>query len=351
MKKITFQLTNMGIAGGVERVVSIWANYFSQNHDIEIVTENQQTSFYNLEKNIKMGKLNYFSNIKFLPIIRLIIIYKFLKSREDGETIIFNKYIPTTSIYILRKLGLFKNLNLIYFAHSGTSQFINFYKFYQTKQIFNAYDKVICLYEDLNKESKLIKREKIVIICNPTAIKVSEEYKADSKNFLTVGRLSYPKGYDMLIDSWNIVSKELKDWKLLIVGSGELEYELKEKCRELSLENSIEFIPATKNISQYYMDASIFLSSSRYEGLPMVVLEALEAGLPIVSYDIDANKKLVTDNGILVESYNIEKFAEAMIKLAKDKSIRQEMSVNSKRYSKEYDIENIVTSWNEILEV
>lgn len=350
MKKLTFQINNMGIAGGAERVVAIWSNYLvNNNYKISIATENGKDAFYDLDTKVDMEELNYFSFIKFLPIIRLFIFYKFLKSREDNETIVFHKYIPTHSIYIFRRLGLFKNLNLVYFAHGGTSQFINFYKKHQTKKIFRAYDKVICLFEDLDLQSKLIEKDKIVIISNPVAINLKEISDINSKKILAVGRLAHQKGYDMLLDSWKIVNKELKDIELIIVGSGELEEDLKQQCENYKLNDSVTFISATKTIEEYYLKSAIFVIPSRFEGLPMVLLEALESGLPIISYDIDGNRNLVRDNGILINCFDTEAFARAIIDLYRDKEKRIQMSKLSKQYSKENKIENIAHKWNEVL--
>lgn len=350
MKKLTFQINNMGIAGGAERVVAIWSNYLANNnYKISIATENGKNTFYDLDENVNMEKLNYFSFIKFLPIVRLFIFYKFLISRDKNETIVFHKYIPTNSIYILRMMGLFKNLNLVYFAHGGTSQFINFYKKYQSKKIFKVYDKVVCLFDDFDLESKLIDRDKIVIISNPVAINIDDMSDINSKKILAVGRLAHQKGYDMLLDSWKIINKNLEDLELIIVGSGELEKDLKKQCDEYGLNKSVTFIPATKSIEEYYLNSAIFVMPSRFEGLPMVLLEALESGLPIVSYNIDGNRNLVRDNGILIDCFDTEAFAKAVIDLYRDKEKRSNMSKLSKIYSQANKIENIAHKWDEIL--
>lgn len=350
MSKIIFQTTSMEIAGGVERVISIWSNYLvTKGYDVEIFTEDGEPSFYNLNKKINIKKLNYFSRIKIVPVFRVIKFFKFLRSLKKGNYVIFNKYIPTQSLYILRKIGLFKDINLIYFAHGDVDDFISFYKKYQTKKIFKTYDKIICLKDELKNKNNMIDRNKIVILPNPISIILNTTANINKKTVLTVGRLSYPKGYDMLIDVWEIVSKDACDWKLNIIGSGELESELKKKVKEKNLDDSICFLGQKKDIEKYYLNSSIFVSSSRYEGQPMVVLEALEAGLPIVSFDILANRSLIDKNGILVECYNIEKMAKAIKELIKNDEKRLIMSKESKIKSKEFSIENIYSKWNEIL--
>lgn len=351
MKKLVFQTNDMKIAGGVERVVSLWANYFSKyiNYEVIIATEDGNKSFYNLNKKIKLDRYHYLSNIKFLPFIRILKTYKFLKKFNRNDVIIFNKYIPTHSIFLLRKCGLFKDLKLVYFAHGGTSQFIDFYKSYQSKKIFAAYDKIICLYDDLKEKNKLIKREKISIIGNPISIEIEGRANIRSTNIIAVGRLVKGKGFEKLIESWRKIEGQLSDWNLIIVGSGIEENNLKRLRDKYKLEKRIRFIPAQKDIKKYYKNASILAMPSEFEGLPMVTLEALEAGLPIVSYNIDGNRELISDNGILVERYNTDEFAEALLSLATDYDKRNYMSKKSKQYSLNYKIEERVKYWSEIL--
>ena len=153
----------------------------------------------------------------------------------------------------------------------------------------------------------------------------------------------------MLLDSWKIVNKELDNLELIIVGSGELEEKLKKQCEDSKLNDSVTFISATKSIEEYYLKSSIFVIPSRFEGLPMVLLEALEAGLPIISYNIDGNRNLIRDNGILINCFDTEAFARSIINLYRDKEKRIQMSKLSKQYSNENKIENIAHKWKEIL--
>lgn len=353
MKKIVFVNSGMGI-GGVERVISIWANYFIKKYNVEIITETLEKSFYTLNSEIKRSTLNYYINIRFLPFWRLYVMYKFLKDRK-GEIIIFNKYRHVTSIYLLRKLGLFKQIKLVYFSHGDVYDFNSFYSKNKTNKIFYSFDEIICLYKGTNEnkeKNKNINLKKISLIPNPVSFKVIEKANLTNKTVIFVGRVSeYVKGLDFLIEAWEITSKLNPDWSLEIIGEGEDKESIISLVKKKKLCKSIKFISAKNNIEDYYKQASILVVPSRYEGMPMVVLEGMEAGLPIVSFEIDALKSLIKnkENGFKSPKYNVEKYAENLGLLMRDYNLRKEIGNKNSIKAKEFGIESRIKLWNKIL--
>ena len=135
-----------------------------------------------------------------------------------------------------------------------------------------------------------------------------ERNRLDSHIILNVGRLTPDKRQDLLIQAW-YKNKHKNDWKLWIVGDGEKKNELQLQIESLGLSNSVELLPATKNIDSIYRQASFFAFSSRFEGFGLVLLEAMSYGIPCLAFDCPSGPRDIIDdgiNGFLVDNGNID---------------------------------------------
>jgi len=175
----------------------------------------------------------------------------------------------------------------------------------------------------------------------------------EHKKVITVGRLDAQKGYDMLIDSWKHVATKHPDWELNIYGIGEWEKMLQDKINKYNLKNQVHLKGSSENIISKYVENSIYVMSSRYEGFPMVLIEAMSCGLPVVSFNCEFGPNEIIKNGVdgfLVENGNIIQLAERINVLIENEKLRKEMgekaSLNAKRFSKEI----IMKQWIELFE-
>lgn len=197
-------------------------------------------------------------------------------------------------------------------------------------------------------------KAEIVTIPNPTPYEnIDNIPNLESKTVLAVGRLTYQKGFDLLLEAWSLICAENKDWVLKIVGSGEDEDSLKRRAIDLQVAGSVEFIAATKSISNYYKSASIFCLSSRFEGFGMVLIEAQSFGLPIVAFDCECGPSdiVINDvNGILVENDSVKELSNSLNRILKS-SVKEYSAFceNAKRNSKKYVLDEIINDWIEIL--
>lgn len=174
-----------------------------------------------------------------------------------------------------------------------------------------------------------------------------------SKLVLAVGRCTCQKGFDLLINIWKDVKKNevAKDWKLKIVGDGEDKDKLVEQAKTLNLLTSIEFYPAQKDLSVYYMNSSIYVMTSRYEGLPMVLLEAISYGLPIISYDcLTGPQEIINDrvNGYLIPFGQKELFASKLLQLMERDDERKSMQKEAVSFSRRYSIDETCRRWQDL---
>jgi len=193
----------------------------------------------------------------------------------------------------------------------------------------------------------------ITAIANPCPFPVKEYTKKENtKIVLAVGRLTNIKGFDMLLEAWIQVNLSMPDWKLKIVGEGEDRAELTHFIEKNKLTDSVELVGNTDDVSQYYIQAEIFCLSSRFEGFPMVLLETLAFGLPVVSFDCDTGPaEVLEDTGsILVPQSDVSLLAESLVNLMNDEERRKVISSQSKEKSKVYQPHNIISQWIVLLE-
>lgn len=196
-------------------------------------------------------------------------------------------------------------------------------------------------------------KSQITAIANPCPFPVQEYIKEENtKIVLAVGRLTYQKGFDMLLEAWIQVNEVMPEWVLKIVGEGEDRAKLKDFIKINKLTDSVELVGNTNDVSQYYKEAEIFCLSSRFEGFPMVLLETLAFGLPVVSFDCDTGPaEVLEDTGsILVAKNDVDKLASSLIELMNDDGKRKTISARSKVKAETYQPEKIVHQWVDLLE-
>lgn len=200
--------------------------------------------------------------------------------------------------------------------------------------------------ENLNIKSK------IDYIYNPTPYPNEKKSLCESKIAVAIGRLTAQKGFDKLLDIWKKIEEKDSEWELYIIGSGEDREKLLKQKENLKLKR-VTFIENTKNIKEYYKKASIYLMTSRFEGLPMTLIEAQSFGLPIISYDIKTGPKDIVNNGedgYLIENDNSEKFINRFLELSQNRKKIQEFSQKAYENSKRFKLDNIVEKWVKILD-
>ncbi|MBQ0616199.1 glycosyltransferase, partial [Proteus mirabilis] len=191
-------------------------------------------------------------------------------------------------------------------------------------------------------------KAKITIINNPSTFKKQSTLPLiKNKTVISIGRLEPQKGFDKLINIWE--KSELKDygWKPFIVGNGKEYNNLLSLISEKNLNNNIKILPPTKNINKIYKSASIYCMTSRFEGMPLVLLEALSFNLPLIAYDCNTGpSEIITsdENGLLIENTNTEHYISALSKLALNESYYNQVTSNIliKNY---FSIDKIITEW------
>ena len=186
---------------------------------------------------------------------------------------------------------------------------------------------------------------------------VSSEYGVQSKKtLLGVGRLHEQKGFDMLLEAWNNVQRDnvqcTKDWTLRIVGEGEQRKKLGQQIRDLHLSNVV-LAGRVENMVEEYNAASLFVLSSRYEGLPLALIEAMWCGVPCVSFDCPHGpaELLGDDRGWLVPAMDVAGLAKQIAYAMNHSEEAMERAQRAQEYAYEkYSEANIMPQWVQLIE-
>lgn len=189
----------------------------------------------------------------------------------------------------------------------------------------------------------------------PNAAKfIADGYSdCEEKRVIAVGRLDYQKSFDRLIDAWGLVQKTDKysDWHLDIFGQGEWHDMLQQMIEEKQIANTAHINAPTSQIGKEYVRSSMLVMSSHYEGFPMVMIEAMACGLPVVTFDYKCGPRDIINhesNGLLVKDGDIEGLAAALMRLMDDKKLRQEMGQNARLVVDRYSEERVMSEWLEL---
>lgn len=187
------------------------------------------------------------------------------------------------------------------------------------------------------------------------AIPLSSEHSdCLSRRVIAVGRLDYQKGFDRLIKAWRLVmDKGLTDWHLDIFGQGEWKDYLNNIIHENNQGNYVTVNAPVSDIAAQYTSSSLLAMSSNYEGFPMVMIEAMSCGLPVVTFDYKCGPRdIITPevNGLIVPNGDIQAFADALARVMTDTEMRSRMGREALRVTERYSLDSVMKSWNNLFE-
>ncbi len=344
MAKIIFITRGLHDGGGIERVLSVIASGLSErHHEIAIVAlEKSDTRCFPLNDNVEVL---YPEDLPGLGAVRKL---KNLYATREPDLVIA---VGTNRSYL--NVAAAEGYPLLSWEHFNCS--IKSHPFHNmSRQLAAKKGGIITLTnEDADLYRKRFKAKEVYTLYNPVTLPSVKKRNANNKIVLAVGRLKTQKGFDRLLRSWAQVVRVYPDWLLRIVGSGPKEASLKKQAERAGIAEYVEFIPYTDDIAAYYEDAEIFALSSRYEGFALVMLEAMSAGLPVVSYDIPFGlHELLQESGagLLVESKSYSAYAYALMKLIANDVLREEMAVKAEEKSKDFTLPVILDAWEKMIE-
>lgn len=373
MMKIVYCVHSVYNPGGMERVLLNKVTYLSQHTDWEIliVTTDQKgrPAFYPFPDTVRMIDLdiNYSDDnngpvwTKVLGYLKRKRAHKKRLTRllyQEKPDFVVSLYPSESSFIPDIKDGSKKILELHYckffrlqYGRQGILGLIDKWRTRTDERLVRRFDRFVVLtQEDRQYWGDL---PNIQVIPN-AAMRLKNVYADPSvKRVLAVGRLDYQKGFDKLIQAWKLVKKdsELSDWKLDIFGQGEWKDKLLNEIKEYGLEDCLEIHAPTTDIGQEYVSSSILVMSSNYEGFPMVMIEAMACGVPVVSFAFKCGPKDIIrhqENGLIVPEGDVVALAKALSFMMKDYALRAHCAQNAREIIAEYSEEVIMKKWMDL---
>lgn len=187
---------------------------------------------------------------------------------------------------------------------------------------------------------------KVIPNARPEIKKTKEQKKLTGDIIISAGRLVNWKGFDALIEIMPDLIKENPNFRLIIIGSGPEKEKLENLITKLNLKDKVRLINKVsfEDLIKYFKASQMFVLNSGYEGLPHIILEAMAANLPVIASDVCGNPEVVKDgqNGLLVEYNNKRQIQEAILKLWKDKDLRERLIKNSRQSLEKFELEKVI---------
>lgn len=342
--KILFLINSLKQKSGSERVAVGLANKMSLNKDYEITLINRESTNQNCAYpisdlvNVIALKGNTFEFFNLLKKHILENSYDQIIIHNMGKLTLLCSFLPKNQ---RKKMVSLEHVSFI--SRPGIVRIISKFRYKKIKQV------VVLTNNDSEKFLKI--HSNVCVIPNFSPFEISIAEKKIKKEIVAIGRLTDQKNYIHLLKAWKIIENKLPDWKLNLYGEGEYKADLEKFIKDAQLKN-IYLKGVSSDVSQVYLKSDFFVMSSKYEGLPMVLIEAQSFGLPIVSYDCPFGPSdVIKDgyNGILVENQNIDDLAQAMLTLAQSSNLLSEYSINSKENAKKYQAKNILLMWEKMV--
>ncbi len=360
--KLLYIVNGLTGSGGLERVLSIKATYLADNlnYEVHIITlnEEEKKSFYKFSPKIIIHNINingnfilytwrYISRIgKALKIIRP----DMISVCDDGLKGFFLPILLRNPCPMIYERHASINLN---FSKEKSNMFFRFTNLIQRKMMNyggKTFKYFVVLTNSNLKEWDLSNK---IVIGNPLSFYPSILSTVSEKKVIVVGSHSYNKGYDILLQSWQIVNTKYPDWQLEIFGKYDASKTYIKMAHHLKLNTSITFFNPVPNIIEKYQKSSIMVLPSRSEGFGMVLIEAMACGVPCVSFNCPHGPSDIIRDGVdgfLVAPEDGKALANKIIHLIENYEIRKKMGIAAHQNVRRYMTENILPQWNNLFQ-
>ena len=348
-RTLLFVVFDIHLNAGGERVVANMANHFIGDGwlvDILSFGRMKSSKVYDLSDKVKIHYLNTSSNKILQKILAMIKTWLFMSKKKYSYVVAIGSY--PSSI-----LGFAGNRNSICI---GTEHL----HYYHAPSIWNfirrfAYPRLTALTVLTQHDYPILKElnPKTYVIPNALTFLPDVFSSCSQHKFLAVGRLSEVKQFDKLIRIFSEYIKSEQTWMLDIIGEGSLYSSLQKMIIDYRLENYVRIKPYSNQIEKEYLNSSILISTSRSEGLPMVMIEAQSYGLPIIAYNCKTGPSdIIIDgrNGFLIPLDDETMMVERMLELSGNDDLRKIMGENAKEDAQRFSPGCVYGKWDALFE-
>ena len=348
--KITFFIGHMGY-GGAERVISLLANdYCRRGWDTDIVMLLSNDLAQKLEPGVRLVDLSLGGGSYGKRALRWLKEVRGYLEKEKPDCVVsfigrINALVLTAALGMKIPIVVSERNDP---RHDGRGKGMLAYcdALYRTARavVFQTKAEQECFSD--------VVKSKGVIIPNPVSVEGAVRREQEGFHVVTAGRLAEQKNQKMLVDAMALVRREIPEAKCTIYGEGELRQELEGYVREKGLEDTV-FLPGhALDIHEKIADASVFVLSSEYEGLPNALIEAMMLGIPCITTDYPGADEVMTDGvtGMIVPCRDAETLAQKLLLLARDGQLWKSLGENARIAAERYSLENVMGLWKWAIE-
>lgn len=372
--KIFYIYTALLTKGGADRVLTEKANWLAEHgYDVGIVTDSQmgRPPVFPLSPKINLINLDIdFAKEYGHPfIIRIYMYFLLMKEYKKKMKVVLEQEKPDIVITTMGRdmdflTDIYKRGIIIGEAHTTKSFLRNFHLLEQRGFPFNFIAKywrwkmdkaahrlngiVLLTKEDAESWEDI---NKTFVIPNSLPFEPTQSSGLMNRQAIAVGRYNNAKGYEYLIEAWKIVNQKHPDWVINIYGSGEQKEYVKNLIERNALQDTIIMNEPTDDIMNRYLESSICVVSSRYEGFSMVILESMICGVPVVSFDCPHGPRNIIKNkedGFLIEYLNSKAMADCICQLIEHPELRKSIGAKAKENVTRFSRENVMKQWTDL---
>jgi len=373
--KIAYVYTALTTFGGVDRVISVKANYLAERmgYDVTIITESQagRSPVFPLSPKVKHIDLetDFDEEYRYSGLKRYMVYRRLMKQYRERMEKTLTKIRPDI---VITTCG--RDLDFLCKLKDGSKKvgeshiakhFVR--NFHLMEQRGFPYNIVAKLWR--RKQEKAVRRLdafvvltqhdadswadvcKSTIIPNPLILNTDKQASLESQEVISVGRLEEQKGFDLLLPAWAKVVEKHPDWRLTIYGEGSQRGLLQTMVEKFGIGKSVRLPGQTDDVATHYLESSIYALSSRFEGFGLVLTEAMSFGIPCVAFNCPYGPSdIITDgeDGLLVENGSTDALAEGICRLIENKGLRRQLGQNAKLSIQRYAIENVMPQWDKL---
>ena len=374
--KIVFCTPAIYSAGGVERVVTVKANYFAERlgYDVSIiVTEGKGSdAFFPVSNQVRI--INYelnFEELWQLPFWKKVIAYirkqRLFKKKLEADLMQLR---PDFVISTLRR-----EINFINQIKDGSIKIGELHvnrANYRTfdgrnsnwvKRLFSRFwsRSLLCHLKQLDRMVVLTdsalsdwpELDNVVKIPDPLPFKIEGNSELSAKRVVSIGRYAYDKGNDLLLRAWAIIEKQAPDWTLDVYGNGD-RASYQQQVVELGIDQQrCHLLGPTTDVKKAYLSSSLFVLPSRFEGFGLVLIEAMACGVPVIAFDCENGPRSIINHGasgFLIPPFDVEAMADKILLLMRDDTLRKAMGFKAQKTACQYDIDTVGKLWKQLFD-
>lgn len=361
---LTFVISSLGSGGAERALVLLVEGLLKNGHEVSIVTlYGKETYFYQVDNRITIyaldiaNKSRSFVNAIWNNLSRIWVLRQKICSLKPDIVISF-----LTETNILALLALM-NTGIAVIISEQNNPILDSSGFLWDilrKFTYPRATKVVSCSKGVDDYFDWIAQNKRAVIYNPltpitddqNTINLSEKVDSDKKLLVGMGRLTYQKGFDILLSAFNKIAHKYPQWQLIILGEGELRDELENLRDKLGLNHQVSLPGRIKNPFALLKQSKIFVLSSRYEGFGNVIIEAMGCDCAVISTDCPSGPREIIDggvNGILVPTEDVSALAVAIERLISNPEEAKKLAKIAKETVVRFSLERIVENWEALI--